>query len=306
MVKLSIIIAGYNMQRELPRTVFSTLPPYQKDCNELDIEIVVVDNGSDIPFSRSMLKGFVPDDAPVSILNFPSGNPSPVASINHAVSECRGDLIGIMIDGARILSPGVLRMTYHSILAFAHPFVYTISAHLGHETQQVSTINGYNQSFEDELLDRIKWRENGYRLFGESVPAPSSQFGWFGPVAESNAFFMWKSDFLSLGQLNDKFTKAGGGLANLDFFRCAMESKSIQPVCLIGESSFHQVHGGITTNHSPHVSREITMNEFFQEYEVIRDKKFQINERAPVLLGTCCTESAIFSRLFKSFTSAHS
>ena len=55
MVKLSIIIAGYNMQRELPRTIFSTLPPYQKDCNQLDIEIVVVDNGSDIPFSRGML-----------------------------------------------------------------------------------------------------------------------------------------------------------------------------------------------------------------------------------------------------------
>jgi len=43
---LSVIVIGFDMARELPRTVTSLLPPYQRGLEIEDVEIIVVDNGS--------------------------------------------------------------------------------------------------------------------------------------------------------------------------------------------------------------------------------------------------------------------
>jgi len=42
--EISIIIIAYNMAREVPRTVFSFLPPFQRGIAPEDVEIIVVEN----------------------------------------------------------------------------------------------------------------------------------------------------------------------------------------------------------------------------------------------------------------------
>ena len=74
--------------------------------------------------------------------------------------------------------------------------------------------------------------------------------------------------FDELAGFDERFTSPGGGLVNLDFYQRALALKDVQLVTLLGEASFHQVHGGATTG--PHNrSREMT-----DEYQRIRGIPF--------------------------------
>ena len=47
---ISLVIAAYNMARELPRTLRSLMPSYQRGMDGLFCEIIVIDNGSPVAF----------------------------------------------------------------------------------------------------------------------------------------------------------------------------------------------------------------------------------------------------------------
>ncbi|MEZ5285164.1 MAG: hypothetical protein R2712_10220 [Vicinamibacterales bacterium] len=76
-----------------------------------------------------------------------------------------------MVDGARMLSPGVLGYAHQAARAYRRPVVSTLGFHLGHEPQVTAMTRGYDQAVEDTLLDTVDWRGNGYELFRISTPA---------------------------------------------------------------------------------------------------------------------------------------
>ena len=65
--------------------------------------------------------------------------------------------------------------------------IATAGWHLGAVRHMEAAAAGYDQATEDELLERIDWRADGYRLFEVSTLAGSSGRGWFGPLSESSA-----------------------------------------------------------------------------------------------------------------------
>jgi len=65
----------------------------------------------------------------------------------------------------------------------------------------------------------VDWVNHGYRLFEIADMAGSAQGGWFGPVSESNAPVLSKPAYDQISGFDPAFDIAGGGLANLDFFR---------------------------------------------------------------------------------------
>ena len=114
------------------------------------------------------------------------GDPSPVVTLNLGASLARGHLLGFMIDGARMLSPGVLNYAVRSARAYAHPVVSTPGYHLGREAQQVAVAKGYDQAAEDRLLASVGLAKGWLRAFRISSPAVSMANGWLAPFAESN------------------------------------------------------------------------------------------------------------------------
>ena len=76
----------------------------------------------------------------------------------------------------------------------------------------------------------------------------SSVDGWFKPIAESNALFLRRESGECLVGLDERFDSPGGGLLNLDTFNRAIEWPDAQLVVLLGEATFHQLHGGTNTN----------------------------------------------------------
>lgn len=274
---LSIVVIAFNMAREIPRTLYTLSGEYQRGVNTDDYEVIVVDNGSAEPLDASLVQSFG--------LNFRlirlGGSPSPAPAINTAVAQANGEAISICIDGARMLSPGIVRRTLQALRIHSDPLISTIGLHLGPILQNKSMLQGYNQQVEDALLETVNWRHDGYELFRISCLAGSSRWGWFRPIAESNFVTVRRTSYERLGGFDERFTTPGGGLVNLDFYRKAGEQLD-QVVMLLGEGSFHQFHGGVATNTPLAASPGPG---FAAEYAAIRGHHYAIPERQHEYLG---------------------
>lgn len=275
--RLSVVVAFHDMSREAPRTLHTLSSGYQQGMAATDYEVLAVDVGSDPPLSASLVTSHGPG---FRLLRFPR-SPSPAAAINAAVRTGRADAVMVCIDGARMLSPGMLRLAVAALRGFADPLVTTVSWHLGPKVQHESMLEGYDQAAEDRLLDSIDWRRNGYRLFDISALAQSSRAGWLGPMSESNCLAMRRDTWERLGGYEERFTSPGGGLVNPDLHDRACRQAGRQ-VVLLGEGTFHQFHGGVATN-TPRAGRPV--QPMMDEYVAIRGHGFATPLQQPILFG---------------------
>ena len=205
---------------------------------------------------------------------------SPVPAINLALAQARGALVGVLIDGARIASPRLLVSALEASRIHDRPVIGTLAFHLGPDVQMRSVPAGYNQAIEDRLLAGSGWEDDPYRLFGISAFAGSSAHGWFITPAETNALFLTLSHWQELGGYDPRFVTPGGGLANLDIWERLCSDPQARIILLIGEATFHQVHGGIATN-----TPQPPIDLFHAEYVAIRGKPYSQPQIAPLLIG---------------------
>lgn len=278
---LSIVVVVFNMRREAPRTLFSLSPAYQQGVDGASYEVIVVENGSPDPLAAEEIAQFGPNFRYLWIDN---ASPSPVRAINRGVTLSQAPFVGIMIDGARIATPGIVRLALHSLQRFERAIVGTVGFHLGPDTQMYSLRHGYDRTVEDELLASIAWQSNGYRLFEISSQAGSSPLNWLGTINESNLIFLSRASFEELGGYDEGFASPGGGIANLDFYRRACDLTHSTLITLLGEATFHQVHGGAITN-QPAEELPQRLQAYGEEYQRIRGRIFERPTRSALLLG---------------------
>ena len=276
--RASLVVIAYNMARELPRTLQSLSPACQRGVEAGDYEVIVVDNGSTRPFDRALCARLCPN-ASFHAMHDPA--PSPVAAINHGLAQARGELVGVLIDGARMASPGLVAAALQAARLHPRPVVGTLAFHLGPDVQMRSVAEGYDQQVEDALLGSVDWVGDGYRLFSISVLAGSSARGWFALPSETNALFLTRGQWRELGGYDPAFVAPGGGLVNLDTWTRTCAAGSAQVMLLLGEATFHQVHGGIATNAPPRSHWQA----FHDEYVRIRGHAFKPPGGRPLLVG---------------------
>lgn len=292
--KLSVILIVYNMQREAPRTLQSLCPGYQGGVREEDYEVIIVENGSSLPLPKAAIDSLAPNFSYYYLKDPPA---SPAYAINFGASKARGEILCIMIDGACLLTPGIFRMALKAFAMFDNPIVMTRYFFLGPGRQNITIGQGYNQQAEDELLKKIEWPRDGYRLFeiGVPLPRPNSDLTpaeyrviWFARLFESNCIFFKKETFRRFGGCNEKFDIPGGGFLNLDMFREAARLDDTEVVQLIGEAVFHQVHGGTTTNVSME-DKQLEIDRYRQQYKRIRKEEYAVPQKTVHLLGSVPT-----------------
>lgn len=249
---LSIVVVGYQMNREVPRTLGSLSRTYQRNLAGLDYEVLVIDNGSPHPLLASALDGL---EGRFRLHRIDPASPSPAQAVNFGMAETSGRYVCLIIDGARMVTPGMVSTAMRAVKVHPRPIVTTMAWHLGHEHQVFSIPKGYGPRAEDELLEQIDWPQDGYRLFEISALAMANAGGFLGPVNESCCLVLPRELWEEVGGIDERFDLAGGGLVNLDLFSRLVALPDSQLVVLLGEGSFHQVHGGAATkpgvDHTP-------------------------------------------------------
>ena len=243
--ELSVVVVVHNMAREAPRTLRSLSADYQRDIAADEYEVIVVDNGSMPPLDPAVLRGL---SGNFRLIRLDPAPASPAHAINRGLSEARGAVVGVIIDGARIVTPGLLHFARKGAQLYPRAVVASLGWYLGFDQQRWAIDAGYDAAREDALLDSIDWPSDGYRLFEIGCLDGSSIDGWFLPIAESNALFLRREMWDGLAGVDERFDAPGGGFLNLDIFRRALEIPASRLVILLGEGSFHQVHRGIATN----------------------------------------------------------
>ena len=276
--ELSVVVVGYRMTRELPRTILSLSPAMQKGIKADQYEIIVIDNGSPEPMP---LDSFPAHGAQIYRHRLETSSPSPAAAANFGLNRARGRVKGVLIDGARLASPGLLATALLASRLDERPIISSLGFHLGFEGQMVSVQSGYDQRREDALLDEARWVEDGYRLFDIAALAGSSGDGFFSPVFESNALFMPNRLWRELGGFDERFASPGGGYVNPDAYVRALELPQTRLIVMLGEGTFHQVHGGVATN-----AAASPLEAFLDEYTRLRGKGFEMSLRDAILLGS--------------------
>ena len=213
---VSVILIGYRMPMQLANTLYTLGPQFQRDCTALDYEVVVVENRS-----GAVLDEQVAANLPANFRYFlrDEASHTPVPAINFALSQCRGDYIGLIMDGARMLSPGVIS---HALMAhrFGPGAIGVVPGyHLGEQEQHCNEDPALALANEQQLLDSVDWRSDGYELFSISTFSGANRRGYLHPIMECNCLFASQRNYAAIGGANPAFTLRGGGSVNLHMYR---------------------------------------------------------------------------------------
>jgi hypothetical protein len=241
--EVSIVLVSYNMTPQLRRTLVSLSPGYQQGCPQGRCQVILIDNGSPVPPAAADMDVH---GLSIGFHYWPDASPSPVAAVNFGISQARAPYVGVMIDAARLASPGLIDACVAACKLHPRPVVATYNHHLGKEPQQRAVRQGYDAAAEAQLLESIGWPADGYRLFDIAVPELGRL--WPGPMLETNTLFMPRAMWDELGGYDPQFDSPGGGGANHDAFWRACSLPGAQLIKIAGEATFHQVHGGVATN----------------------------------------------------------
>ena len=242
--QLSVVIVCYEMAAQIKNTLQSLLPPYQRNISIDEYEIILIDNGSAKMLDEGTRK--ISPNLDYVYLSSEQSSPSPAPAMNRAAALARAPLLCLMIDGARLVTPGVLSWGMRLLELAPGAMVEVRGWHLGPKWQPESVMDGYNAEEERKLLDRVRWQENGYRLWEIAAATPQTRSGFSAKTPESNCIFMARDLFSEIGGFDERYQSAGGGLVNLDFFSRAVAAAD--PVfTILGEGTFHQTHSGAAT-----------------------------------------------------------
>jgi cephalosporin hydroxylase len=261
------------MRREAGRTLHSLSRAYQEGLDGTSYEVIVLENGSDEgqKLGVACVRDFGPEFRYIDLAA--EASPSPVGALTRGIAASRGRKLALMIDGAHVLTPGVLRFGLQGLAAYAPAIVATQQWYVGPGQQGEAIDSGYDQAYEDRLFQRIQWPSNGYRLFeiGHFV----GERDWLDGVWESNCMFVSRAQLEQVGGFDERFTMPGGGYANLELYERLGSSSDVTVCSIIGEGSFHQVHGGTTTNEAQAEERRGRVFGYAQHYAELRGRAFR-------------------------------
>jgi hypothetical protein len=277
---LSIIVIVYNMPRQAMNTLYSLSTDYQQQVRQEDYEILVLENDSANNLDEASIQKL---KGSYHYTLRKEDRPTPVYAINEGLKMTRGEYVCLMIDGARMVTPKLVSTILAAFRMNPNSLVAVPGYHIGEQDQKFNLANNYNEETEIALLESISWPDQAYRLFDISCYSASNLRGYLQPMLESNCLSARKTAYQEIGGANTGFQTPGGGSVNLDLYMQLGRLHNMEPVILAGEGSFHQFHGGVTTQESDEL--EMVLASHREEFKSIRGEYYSPVLKQPTILG---------------------
>lgn len=287
--KVSVIVIGYKMPKQLHNTLLTLTPDYQLGVCADDYEVIVIENSSGDNLAPETLQNLpqnfhylLRDETAVS----------PVYAVNEGFEMSRAPFICLMIDGARMVSPGTIRTALQAYAINQNAVVAVPGYHLGQDEQHLVAGQRDQLAHETQLLTSVEWQANGYELFSISTFSGANRQGFLNPIMECNCLFASKANYQAIGHANTEFQLPGGGSINLHMYRSLGMLPGTDFFVLPGEGSFHQYHGGVTT--SSYQEREAEIEKHRIQLHSFWPGGFHSLRREATLLGKISPQSKPF------------
>jgi len=279
--KISVVVIVYKMPRQALNTLYSLSIHHQKNVLETDYEIIVVENFSSHNLDEQKVTAIGKN---IHYYRREENSASPCRAINFGLGKCKGKSICLMIDGARMVTPRIIEYALLAQHAEENSLLAVPGYNLGPLEHQFHLDIGYDEITEQKLLAQTNWNTNGYRLFDIANISGANDKGIFHPLLESNCMFSSAKNFERIGGANEEFDLPGGGSINLHMFRqLGMLKHSRYYFITPGEGSFHQFHGGITTQQA--ADRDEVLESHRKQLHSHWEDGFHALRREPLLLG---------------------
>ncbi len=278
--KVSVILIGYKMASQLENTLASLAADYQRGVCEEDYEVIVMENSSSENLPPAVVAR-LPANFHYSLREETAV--TPVYAVNEAFARCRAPVICLMIDGARMASPGIIRTALDAFAITEDAVVAVPGYHLGSDEQHMVEGVADQLAYERELLNSVDWRGNGYELFSISTFSGANRRGYLQPIMECNCVFASAANYAAIGHANTDFQLPGGGSINLHMYRSLGMLPGTRLFVTPGEGSFHQYHGGVTT--SSYEEREAEIEKHRVQLHSYWPGGFHSLRREPSLIG---------------------
>ncbi len=278
--RISVIVVAYRMARQLENTLFTLSADFQQGVTERDYEVIVMENSSGDNLSPEVVAAL---PANFRYVLREEASATPVYAVNEAFALCRGRYVCLMIDGARMVSPGILSGALQAFAITDDAVVAVPGYHLGQDEQHLVAGQRDLAAEEAALLASVDWRTSGYDLFAVSTFSGANRHGYLNPIMECNCLFASARNYAAIGHANEAFTLPGGGSINLHMYRSLGMLPGTSLFVLPGEGSFHQYHGGVTT--SSYAEREAEIEKHRVQLHSFWPGGFHSLRREPILLG---------------------
>ncbi len=283
-VDLSVVVCFHDMAREAARSLHALSRTYQRHIEDLTYEVIVVENGSspEQRLGEEHVRSFGPEFRYLDLGG--EATPSPANALNRGIRESVGRNLALVIDGAHVLTPGVLYHGMTGLKAYEPAVVAVQPWYVGPGQQGEAMRFGYDQDAEDRLFENIGWPADGYRLF--EISHFQGDRDWLDGLWESNCLFVPRKLLEQVGGFDEGFDTPGGGYTNLDIYERLGASPGVHLVSVLGEGSFHQVHGGTTTNMADPAERRERVFSYGQRYAELRGRPYTGPEKQIHYVGS--------------------
>ena len=164
------------------------------------------------------------------------------------IGEARADLVGLIIDGARMVSPGLLATALLASRLADRPVITAPAWHLGPTTHMRAAEADTRPARRTTSAPAMRLGQQRLRAVRPGDVGRPSWRCWFGATSESSSLFLRAETWRALDGLDERFDLPGGGLVNHDLYERACGLPGSRLVVMLGEGTFHQIHGGAATS----------------------------------------------------------
>ena len=140
--------------------------------------------------------------------------------------------------------------------------------------QRWLTMVGYTRAQEDQLFERIRWPMNGYDLFRIGVPMSENPEPWFDGTQREQLPDVADGAVRPHRRLRRSLRSGWRWICQPRSVAARQRGRATAPlVAPIGEASFHQFHGGTTTNVDD-VEKDLRVRAYASAYRALRGEDF--------------------------------